>query len=245
MNYKEYGIDNEKTIILLHGGGLSWWNFRREAELLQHDYHVILPILDGHAGSNRRFTSIEDNAAEIISFMDEHLGGSVYFIGGLSLGAQILLEILSQRAGVCEHAIIESAAAIPSKVTHALIRPSILCSCGLIRQRWFAKLQFKSLKMNGEFFGDYYRDTCKIEKEDMIAFLKANTAYEIKDSIKNCTADVHIFYGAKEIRSIKKSAQLINNMLPNSTLTELPGLFHGEFSLNHAAEYSAAVLSFR
>ena len=63
MNYKEYGKENQKTIVLLHGGGLSWWNYREAAELLQGDYRVILPILDGHAGSDRSFTTIEDNAA--------------------------------------------------------------------------------------------------------------------------------------------------------------------------------------
>ena len=63
MNYKEYGKENQKTIVLLHGGGLSWWNYHEAAELLQGDYRVILPILDGHAGSDRSFTTIEDNAA--------------------------------------------------------------------------------------------------------------------------------------------------------------------------------------
>ena len=66
MNYIEYGKENSKVIILLHGGGLSWWNYREVAELLQADYHVILPILDGHAESDRDFTTIEDNAKEII-----------------------------------------------------------------------------------------------------------------------------------------------------------------------------------
>ena len=66
MKYQEYGVGNKETIILLHGGGLSWWNYRDVAELLKDEYHVILPILDGHAGSDRSFTSIEDNASEII-----------------------------------------------------------------------------------------------------------------------------------------------------------------------------------
>ena len=46
MNYKEYGKQNSNVIILLHGGGLSWWNYSKEAEMLQNDYHVIIPILD-------------------------------------------------------------------------------------------------------------------------------------------------------------------------------------------------------
>ena len=77
MNYREFGAKNRDTLILLHGGGLSWWNYRAEAELLQSDYRVILPILDGHAGSDRPFTTIEDNAKEIVSFIDERCGGFV------------------------------------------------------------------------------------------------------------------------------------------------------------------------
>ena len=43
MNYVEYGKENSDVIILLHGGGLSWWNYKEVAERLQTDYHVVLP----------------------------------------------------------------------------------------------------------------------------------------------------------------------------------------------------------
>ena len=241
MIYKEYGKENQKAIVLLHGGGLSWWSYREAAQILQDDYHVILPILDGHAGSDRSFTTIEDNAAEIIDFIRSDLGGSVYLLGGLSLGAQVALEMLSQQGDICEHAIIESAAVIPSRVIHALIRPSIACSYGLIKQKWFARLQFRSLKIKNELYDDYYRDTCSITKEDMIAFLRANTSYTIKESLNNTNADVRIYYGEKEIRGIKQSAQRIKEMLPNASVTELSGMVHGEFSINHAADYVKTV----
>ncbi len=48
----EYRSGNQKVILLLHGGGLSWWNFRESGKRLGERYRVILPILDGHgAGS--------------------------------------------------------------------------------------------------------------------------------------------------------------------------------------------------
>ncbi len=31
MRYKEYGKENSRAVILLHGGGLSWWNYHKEA----------------------------------------------------------------------------------------------------------------------------------------------------------------------------------------------------------------------
>ena len=94
MQCKVYGKQNRDVIVLLHGGGLSWWNYREISEQLQNDFQIIIPISDGHAGSDKNFTTIEDNAAEIISFIDVNFGGSVLLIGGLSLGGQRLLEML-------------------------------------------------------------------------------------------------------------------------------------------------------
>ena len=237
MEIREFGAEKQETIIFLHGGGLSWWNYREEAELLKDRYHIVIPFLDGHAGSDKPFSTIESNTGEIISFINNNLGGSVFMICGLSLGGQILLEILSQQGDICRHALIESAMATPSKITHALIRPSVVSSYPLIRRRWFAKLQFKQLRIKDELFDDYYRDTCAIRKNDMIAFLRANTSYILKDSIKNCTANVRVCFGEKENSGIRRSAALINRTVPNSTLFALPAMYHGEFSINHADAY--------
>ena len=139
MRFIEYGKENKDVIVLLHGGGLSWWNYREVAELLQTDFRVILPILDGHSGSDSDFTTIEDNADRIISFIDENFGGSVLLLGGLSLGGQVLLEILSRRKDICRFAIVESALVIPSKITHSMIAPAFGSCYGLIKYRWFSK----------------------------------------------------------------------------------------------------------
>ena len=238
MHYVEYGKENNNIILLLHGGGLSWWNYEEAAKSLQKDYHIILPILDGHAESDKPFTTIEDNAAEIIAFIDTHLGGSVFLIGGLSLGGQILLEMLSQRNDICKYAIIESALVIPSKLTYSMIKPTFGSCFGLIRRKWFSKLQFKSLKIKSDLFDCYFRDTCAISKKDMIAFLQANSLYSLKESIKNCTAKVYVLIGGKENNTMQKSAKIIHQTLQESILQVLPELYHGEFSINQGKDYA-------
>ena len=238
MHYVEFGKENNNIILLLHGGGLSWWNYEDVAKSLQKDYHVILPILDGHAKSEKPFTTIEDNADEIIAFIDAHLGGSVFLIGGLSLGGQILLEILSQRNDICKYAIIESALVIPSKLMYSMIKPAFGSCYGLIQYKWFSKLQFKSLKIKSDLFDRYFRDTCAISKKDMVAFLQANSLYSLKKSIKNCTTKVYIFVGERENIAIQKSAKIIHQALPESVLHVLPELYHGEFSINKGIDYA-------
>jgi len=237
MQYKEYGSTNAKTILFLHGGGLSWWNYREEAKMLKNEYHIIVPILDGHAGSDKPFSTIESNARDIISLIREYLNGSVFMLCGLSLGGQIALEMLSQQGDICQHAIIESAVVISSGITNALISPAFRLSYPLVKQRWFAKMQFRQLRLKAELFEDYYRDTAAVQKNDMIAFLKASTSYQLKRSLQKSTADIQIFFGEKEKRIIKRSAVLIRDAVRAGSVTELTGMFHGDFSINHPLAY--------
>ena len=75
----------------------------------------------------------------------------------------------------------------------------------------------------------------------MIAFLQANSLYSLKESIKNCTAKVYVFVGGKENNTMQKSAQIIHQTLQESTLQVLPGLSHGEFSINQGKDYANKV----
>ena len=243
MEYREFGAGQKDAVILLHGGGLSWWNYRKEADLLSGRFRVILPVLDGHAGSGQPFTSIEDCAARIIAFIDQRLDGQAFLIGGLSLGGQVLLERLSQRGDICRHALAESAMAVPSTLTAALIGPSLACSFGLIQSRRFARLQFRSLHMPPDLFEDYYRDTCAISRQDMAAFLSASMSYRLKESFGACRAQVHVFAGEKETRGILRSARLIHEKAPGSELTVLPGRYHGGFSLWQPEAYARRIES--
>ena len=243
MRYVEYGIENPETVMLLHGGGLSWWNYRDVAQLLSNRFHVVLPILDGHADSDAPFTSIEENAARIIAHIDEHFGGKVLAICGLSLGGQIAVEMLAQRPNICKAALIESALVKPIKLTHALVGPTFGISYGLIKQKWFAKMQAAYLGIPKKLFNDYFRDTCKISKEDMIAFLKSNSAYSIKPALRDAQAKVHIVFGSREQASIRTSGKLLNHTIPDSTLEILPGYNHGDLSLNHPQAYAQMLLT--
>lgn len=237
----EFGEHNKEVIILLHGGGLSWWNYRDVAELLKEKYHVVIPLLPGHAGSDKEFTTIEECAKDLIAYIDREYGGSVSLIGGLSLGGQILVEMLAVRSDICKYALIESALITPMKMTHGLVKPMMDSSFGLINKEWFARLQFKYLKMKQDLFNDYYRDTCKITKENMISFLKANSSYSVKKELKDTKAKVSVFVGKKEAGNMIRSARLLHEMIPGSNLTVMEGLSHGEFSVNYVSEYAKRV----
>ena len=242
MKTVEYGTENRDVVMLLHGGGLSWWNYREEAEKLGESFHVVLPILDGHAGSGAAFSGIRENAQRILSHIDREYGGSVLLIGGLSLGAQVLVEMLSIRGDIAHYAIVESASVIPSRITGALIGPAVSSSYGLIRQKWFARLQMRYLRIPFGLFEDYYRDTKAISKRDMAAFLKASAEYGMKKELRGCRANVRIAVGERESSGMLRSARLLHGAIPHSSLEVLKGLRHGEYSLNCPRRYAADLL---
>lgn len=243
MTVLEFGKQNSEVVILLHGGGLSWWNYREAAALLAEQYHVVLPVLDGHADSDAPFTTIEENAARIIKYIDERFGGQALAIGGLSLGGQIVLEMLTQKAGIAQYALIESTLVKPTKLTHAMIGPAFGMSYGLVKQKWFAKLQFAYLRIRKDLFDDYYRDTCKIGKNDMIAFLKANSIYEIKPALSETKAKVKIVTGSREQKNIRESAVILHKAIPGSSMEILDGLYHGDLSINFPQRYTQMLVS--
>ena len=237
MKVVEVGQENQDVIVLLHGGGLSWWQYQAQMDLLCENYHVVLPILDGHAGSDADFTSIEDNAKRLLDYIDKTYGGSVFLIAGLSLGGQILLEMLALRKDICQYAIVESAAIIPDKLTAGLVAPLFSMSFPLIKKKWFAKMQFRSLGIRADLFEHYYEDAVKLSKQNLIAFTKASSLYQVKKNLKNSLARVRIIVGEKETKKMHASARYLHDLLPDSRLEIKAGLAHGQYAINQPDLY--------
>lgn len=237
MKVVEVGQENQDVIVLLHGGGLSWWQYQAQMDLLCENYHVVLPILDGHAGSDAYFTSIEDNAKRLLDYIDKTYGGSVFLIAGLSLGGQILLEMLALRKNICQYAIVESTAIIPDKLTAGLVAPLFSMSFPLIKKKWFAKMQFCYLGIRADLFEHYYGDTVKLSKQNLIAFTKASSLYQVKKNLKNSLARVCIIVGEKETKKMHASARYLHDLLPDSRLEIKAGLAHGQYAINQTDLY--------
>ena len=237
MKVVEVGQENQDVIVLLHGGGFSWWQYQAQMDLLCENYHVVLPILDGHAGSDADFTSIEDNAKRLLDYIDKTYGGSVFLIAGLSLGGQILLEMLALRKDICQYAIVESAAIIPDKLTAGLVAPLFSMSFPLIKKKWFAKMQFCYLGIRADLFEHYYGDTVKLSKQNLITFIKASSLYQVKKNLKNSLARVRIIVGEKETKKMHASARYLHDLLPDSRLEIKAGLAHGQYAINQPDLY--------
>lgn len=53
MKYFEFGKENEKLMVLLHGGGVCYLGAEPAAKVLAKDFHVVLVAYDGFTPQNR------------------------------------------------------------------------------------------------------------------------------------------------------------------------------------------------
>jgi len=235
--FKEFGTKSKPVLILLHGGGLSWWSFTPHIEALKDDYFIIAPIIDGHGEDwNNTFLSIEHSAEQIIKYINENYNGRVHSICGLSIGAQILVEILAKEPDITKYAVIESALLFPLK-SISLFVPTYNILYGLSKKKWFAKIQAKNLNIPDELFEHYYNDSCLMTKESFINLVKSNGNYLVPSSICNTNANVLILVGEYELPVMKKSAKLLRTSIAKSKLKILERSKHGEFCIIYPDKY--------
>lgn len=205
MIFKETESRELPTIILLHGGGLSWWSLKDVVLLLKNDYHVVTPIIDGYGEDGATaFISIENSALKLMQYIEEECRGKIFAIGGLSIGAQIVVEVLSNKPDIAEYSIIESALVCPLKGTKLLAVPSVKMSYGLIKKRWISKRQAKALCVPNDMFEKYYSDSLKISKQSLVNTIVSNGTYELKSTIAQTTAKTLIIVGEKRNQANNK-----------------------------------------
>jgi pimeloyl-ACP methyl ester carboxylesterase len=238
--FKKFGENNKKVVILFHGGGMSWWMWKKHIDMLKNEYRVITPIIDGH-GENADivFTTIEDYAQKVIDYINKEHSGKVYALGGLSIGAQIVVEILAKASDITDYALIESALVykMESKATKIFIKASCALMGGLIKLKWFSRMQAKSLMLPEEMFDVYYQDSKKMTKESLRNMLESNSNYPMPESVKDANVKALVAVGEKEIQIMRESSALLDNTLKDSRLVVLDGYSHGELSEKHPDEY--------
>jgi pimeloyl-ACP methyl ester carboxylesterase len=238
MIFKEFGNKNMPAIIFLHGGGLSWWSWKAQIEVLQKKYRVITPIIDGHGeAAGTTFVSIKKSAEQVVDYIKENCNGKVFALCGLSIGAQIVVEILSQECDITENAVIESALVYPIKIVVALTIPMYYMFYGLIKRRWYSKLQAKTLNVPDDLFDKYYKDSIKMTKESLVNITKSNGDYTIPPKLCRTKAKTLILVGEKELPIMKKSAILLHNTINDSLFKVIERSGHGEVSLLYPNKY--------
>ena len=239
MIFHEFGDKNSPHILLIHGGGNSWWNYLRQAQMLSDKYHVILPTLDGHGEEyQKEYISTENSAQQIFEYIKNNCDRKLLVIGGVSLGGQITIELLSLDSDIAEKAIIDGSICIPqpklARICTVIVKlfGKIMFSKSASKiQLGLMKKMYPNMAYPEEIENYYIEDMPRVPIKTLVTIYQTYMGrYRLKDTITESKAQVLYIYGEKEMKCVKESAKLFQKMHPDCTLYEAKGYNHGYLS---------------
>lgn len=252
MNFHEFGEKTNPHIMLIHGGGNGWWNYLRQARTLSKKYHVILPALDGHGEEYAAdYKSTEDSAEKLLKYIDENCGGHLFFLCGVSLGGQIVIEMLSARQDITEKAVIDGCICYPQPNLAKFCILTVRLLSKMMFSRTSCKLQVAMLrlvpkmKFSEEIEKYYIHDMPLLRKETLYQIYHTYMEeYYLKESICDTKAQVMYWYGSKEMKCVKKSAVMFQKKVPSCQIYEAKGYNHGYLAIYLPDEWTKMVIPF-
>ena len=242
MTFKVYGEGGKPSLLLIPGLGVSYEIFLPLIELLRERYCIVAAGIDGFLlGKESRFTSVDDQAVQIIRYVSENLDGRLDVAYGLSLGGKILSRIMERNEISISHAVLDAAPLLPlpkwSVDPLRYYQSFNVWTCyhwtgfwrWVFHSHYFDVLLDECRKVwpsgKGKAVRDGYKDvyTHKLE------------------SIQG--SDIHYWYGTKEAFVAKPQAEHLCRIHPDTHVEVFPKMNHGQFLVDHPEEVAGRILN--
>ena len=240
MTFNSYGDKEAPSILLIPGLGVSYEIFIPLIDLLKDKYQIIAAGIDGFLiGKESSFTSVDDQAGQIIEHVQKHLDGRLDVAYGLSLGGKILSRMLERNEIVIDHAIMDAAPLLP------------LPKWSVDPLRYYQSLNVWTCYHWTGFwkrvFHSHYFDVLLDECKKVWPYGKGKAVRDgYKDVYTNKLesihgADIHYWHGSKESFVAKPQAEHLKKLSPEAHIVVFPGMNHGQFLIDHPEEVARRI----
>ena len=242
MEYKISGNEGAPTLLLIPGLGVSYEIFLPLIDLLKDRFRIIAVEVDGFTlGVHTRFTSIDDQAAQVISYVKEKHGGHLDCAYGLSLGGKILSRVLERDVIIIDHAILDAAPLLP--LPRWLVGPLRYYQCVNVWTcyHWTGFWRW--------VFHSHYFDVLLDECRKVYPFGGGRAVLDGYKSVYTNKlesihgADIHYWYGTLEAFVAKSQAKHLKELYPAVQIEVFPKSNHGQLLVDHPEEVASRIIS--
>ena len=232
MDFHVYGAQGKPTLLLLPGLGVSHEIFLPLIDRLQDRFTIIAAGVDGFLiGKPSHFTSVDDQAGQIIRYVQDQLGGRLDMAYGLSLGGKILSRILERNEIVVRHAIMDAAPLLP--LPRWTVNPL----------RYYQALNVWTCYHWTGFwrrvFHSHYFDALLDEVRKVYPSGRSQAVLDGYKSVYTNRLesihgeDIHYWYGTKEAFVAKPQAAHLLKLCPSTHVVVFDGMNHGQQLIDH------------
>lgn len=242
MKMYEFGHENARTILLLHGAGCTYKMWTPQIAELEKSYHLYVPSISGHEQDDINFESSDKEADIILNWFRQLEINHIDVICGASLGAHVAVSVMQKAPSFAKYAFIES-------LKGYQYRGFVLkCFCYI-----GAYIMRKCARTKGYMAGCYHQkhasDDCKMtiqnmSKVSLINIMNESGNYLIQEYSKKIEAKTLIVYGEKEKKECIRNTNIFRKQITDCQVVEIPGYHHGELSIGNSKEHLNMLNSF-
>ena len=216
---KETGQNNPETILFLHGSSLAGWMWDEQVAAV-NEYHCIVPDLPEHGKSQEiEPFSIESAAEMMVDLIKTRAHDGKAHLVGISLGAQLIVQILSTAPEVVDRAFISGTLVhgVPAAETFLKLLDYLLNTYLPIKNDNLSIGSYiRSYNIPKNLVRKFKESTYIIQSESAERIIRENILFKIPVGLENADVPVLVMVGEKDHRIVKESAKNLINILPNS-----------------------------
>ncbi len=221
LNIHAAGDSNAPAIVFLHGAGISGWMWEPQFNMLASRFRCIAPDLPGHGESRSvEWTSIADTAAQIAVLIREQAGGKAHVVG-LSLGAQVAMQLLNDAPEVVDHAVLSGLRLIRSKMLERMTD----LTASLMKFDFLVRASAKST-VPKEYVERFVADAKRMSPMTLQRAGDDSIRFAAPPRLASVKAPTLAVAGEKELGLVKDSLSIVVRALPHAQACIAPKVGH-------------------
>lgn len=132
LAYQEDGDKNAPLIVFLHGGGVSSWMWDEQIQYFSNFHCITIDLPEQGASKYTENFAIPLSAEKVNEIIEKKANGKKVIVVGFSLGAQIIIQMLSINSELIDCAFINGTLVRPNIFLRKMINSSIKLTFPLI-----------------------------------------------------------------------------------------------------------------
>jgi len=213
------GDQSTQAIVFLHGGGISGWMWNRQVAAFA-DYCCFVPDLPEHGKSiNEQPMTLADSADRIADLIRGQAAGRKAHIIGHSIGAKIIVELLSRHPDAVDHAVIVSALFRPIPFLRIFCnRIAYKSTILMLKSKRLLAYQVKQFGFKAKEDQQRLMDDFRMLTVDHLDHVYGELYKHLKlpEHLKSTAIPALIIAGEKEPKAMRESVPLLARALPNA-----------------------------
>lgn len=249
MNIHEFGMNNNKIMVLIHPSLVMWDYFEYVLPLLKEDYHIMIPALPGYdtERTNENFTSVEKIADGLSRWLIERNIKTIDLLYGCSMGGSIALKMLSNqqvkmKSIVCDGAITPYQ--LPWIITRLIaIKDFLMISMGKIGGLKLLEKAFSTDECSKSDLEYISKVLSFISYKTIWRTFESCNNYAMPNKVIEGSEHIQYWYGDKEAKARAWDIQYMKKYFPNTEFIKFENMGHGSMAILHPVKMANIFMS--